>query len=85
MPCGVVPAQRSRLGPRWPSTRSLPGALIDRRDRSRQPDFGRAAAEGQIVWQIRELAGREGAEVIRQMIEGARKPASGILLLSSAC
>ncbi|MCX6633558.1 MAG: YihY/virulence factor BrkB family protein [Acidobacteria bacterium] len=41
--------------------------------------FGRAAAEGQIVWQIQDLAGREGAEVIRQMIEGARKPASGIL------
>ena len=41
--------------------------------------FGRAAAEGQIIWQIQDLAGREGAEVIRQMIEGARKPASGIL------
>lgn len=41
--------------------------------------FGRTAAEGQIVWQIRDLAGTEGAAVIRQMIEGARKPASGIL------
>jgi membrane protein len=41
--------------------------------------FGRAAAEGQIVWQIRDLVGREGAEVIRQMMEGARKPAQGIL------
>lgn len=40
---------------------------------------GRAAAEGQIVWQIQNLAGREGAEVIRQMLEGAHKPASGIL------
>lgn len=41
--------------------------------------FGRATAEGQIVWQIQDLAGTEGAEVVRQMIEGARKPASGIL------
>ena len=40
---------------------------------------GRAAAEGQIVWQIQDLTGRAGAEVIRQMMEGARKPASGIL------
>ena len=40
---------------------------------------GRAAAEGQFIWQIQDLAGREGAEVIRQMIEGARTPASGLL------
>jgi membrane protein len=40
---------------------------------------GRAAAEGQIVWQIQDLTGRAGAEVIRQMMEGARKPAHGIL------
>jgi membrane protein len=41
--------------------------------------FGRSAAEGQIVWQIQDLTGREGAAVIRQMLEGARKPSSGIL------
>ena len=41
--------------------------------------YDRTAAEGQIVWQIQNLAGREGAEVIRQMLEGARKPDSGIL------
>jgi len=41
--------------------------------------FGRSAAEGQIIWQIQDLAGTEGADVLRQMIEGARKPASGIL------
>lgn len=40
---------------------------------------GRAAAESQIVWQIRDLTGRAGAEVVRQMMEGAHKPASGIL------
>ena len=40
---------------------------------------GREAAEGLIVWQIQDLTGREGAEVVRQMIAGARKPASGIL------
>ena len=37
------------------------------------------AAEGQIVWQIQDLVGKEGAEVIRQMVAGARRPASGIL------
>jgi membrane protein len=41
--------------------------------------FGRTAAENQIVWQIQDLVGREGAEVVRQMMEGARKPTSGIL------
>ena len=40
---------------------------------------GRAAVEGQIVWQIQNLAGKEGAEVVRQMLEGTRGPASGIL------
>lgn len=40
---------------------------------------GKAAAESQIVWQIQNLVGREGAEVIRQMLEGARKPDTGIL------
>lgn len=40
---------------------------------------GRAAAEGQIVWQIQGLTGKEGAEVIQQVIAGARKPVSGIL------
>ena len=41
--------------------------------------FGRIAAEGQIVWHIQDLVGREGAEVIQQMMEGARKPTSGVL------
>jgi membrane protein len=44
--------------------------------------FGRAAAEGQIIGQIRELTGREGAEVIRQVVAGAREPVSGILATS---
>ena len=41
--------------------------------------FGRTAAENQMVWQIQDLVGREGAEVVQQMMEGARKPTSGIL------
>ncbi len=41
--------------------------------------FGREAAEGQVVWQIQDLVGGQGAEVVQQMIEGARRPASGIL------
>jgi len=41
--------------------------------------FGRTAAEGEIVWKIGDVAGREGAEVIQQLLEGARKPASGFL------
>lgn len=41
--------------------------------------FGRTAAENQIVWQIQDLVGREGAEVVQQMMDGARKPTSGIL------
>ncbi|MFN0172715.1 MAG: YihY/virulence factor BrkB family protein [Bryobacteraceae bacterium] len=41
--------------------------------------FGREAAESQVVWQIQDLVGRQGAEVVRQMISGARRPASGLL------
>jgi membrane protein len=41
--------------------------------------FGRQAAEGQIVWQIQDLVGREGAETIQRMVQSARAPAKGIL------
>ncbi len=41
--------------------------------------FGRAAAESQVVWQIQDLVGGQGAQVVQQMIAGARRPASGIL------
>jgi len=40
--------------------------------------FGRQAAEGQIVWQIQDLVGREGATAIERMIQSARTPAKGI-------
>jgi len=40
--------------------------------------FGREAAEGQIVYQIRDLIGPQGAEVIQGMLQSAAKPASGI-------
>jgi membrane protein len=40
--------------------------------------FGRQAAQGQIVWQIQDLVGREGAAAIQKMLESARTPAKGI-------
>jgi membrane protein len=41
--------------------------------------FGRQAAQGQIVWQIQDLVGRDGAEAIQTMLKGAYKPAAGAL------
>lgn len=41
--------------------------------------FGRQAAEGQIVWQIQDLVGRDGAVAIQTMLKGAHKPAAGAL------
>jgi membrane protein len=41
--------------------------------------FGRQAAEGQIVWQIREFVGPSGAEAIQSMLTSARHPAEGVL------
>jgi len=40
--------------------------------------FGREAAQGQIVWQIRDLVGKEGAIAIQNMIQSAWAPAKGI-------
>jgi membrane protein len=39
--------------------------------------FGRAAAIGQVVWQIQSLVGYEGAQVVKSMLTSAHKPASG--------
>jgi membrane protein len=41
--------------------------------------FGREAAEGQLVWQIQDLIGRDGAETIQTLLKGASKPSVGIL------
>lgn len=40
--------------------------------------FGREAAQGQLVWQIQDLIGRDGAETVQTLIKGAQKPAAGI-------
>lgn len=39
--------------------------------------FGKEAAEGQLVWQIQDLIGRDGAETIQTMLKGAQKPVAG--------
>ena len=41
--------------------------------------FGKEAAEGQLVWQIQDLIGRDGAETIQTLLKGAQKPAAGTL------
>lgn len=41
--------------------------------------FGREAAEGQLVWQIQDLIGRDGAETVQTLLKGASKPATGTL------
>src|SRR5262245_16536896 len=41
--------------------------------------FGPAAARGQVVWQIQDLVGRQGAEAIQTMLEAAWAPANGII------
>jgi membrane protein len=39
--------------------------------------FGREAATGQLVWQIQELVGRSGAEVIQSLVKAAADPFAG--------
>jgi len=39
--------------------------------------FGREAAQGQIVWQIQNLVGPEGAKAIQALLVATQKPASG--------
>ena len=41
--------------------------------------FGREAASGQIVEQIRGLVGKEGAEAVQAMLRNAQKPGAGLL------
>ncbi|MBV9507218.1 MAG: YihY/virulence factor BrkB family protein [Acidobacteriia bacterium] len=41
--------------------------------------FGRAAAQGQIVWQIQNLAGNEGAQTIQSLLQHVGNPSSGVL------
>jgi membrane protein len=40
--------------------------------------FGRAAAQGQILWQLRDLVGVEGAKAIEAVLLSARAPGAGI-------
>ncbi len=41
--------------------------------------FGREAAEGQIVTQLRSLLGQDGSELVQSMLKNASKPEAGIL------
>ncbi len=41
--------------------------------------FGREAAIGQVVWQIQDLVGYEGAQAVKAMLTSAHKPASGAI------
>jgi membrane protein len=41
--------------------------------------FGPEAARGQILWQIGDLVGPEGAAAIQSMLENAQKPATGVI------
>jgi membrane protein len=41
--------------------------------------FGRKAAEGQLVWQIQDLIGREGAITVQTLLRGAQQPGSGMV------
>ncbi len=41
--------------------------------------FGAQAAQGQIMWQIQDLIGPDGAAAIQSILQHARKPGTGIL------
>jgi membrane protein len=41
--------------------------------------FGREAAQGQLLWQIADLIGQEGANTIRTVLETTQRPAAGFL------
>src|SRR6476469_2168375 len=41
--------------------------------------YGQEAARGQLVWQIRDLVGADGAKAIQGLIQGAYKPGTGML------
>jgi membrane protein len=39
--------------------------------------FGQKAAQGQLIWEIQDLVGTEGAQAIQDLIQSAYKPAAG--------
>jgi membrane protein len=41
--------------------------------------YGQEAARGQLVWQIQDLVGPDGAKAIQGLIQGAYKPATGVV------
>ena len=41
--------------------------------------FGAEAARGQIVWEIQDTVGRQGAEAVQSMLQQAREPAAGMV------
>lgn len=41
--------------------------------------YGKQAAEGQLVWQIRDLVGVEGAKAIESVIKGAQTPSTSAI------
>lgn len=41
--------------------------------------FSEAAAQGQIVWQIQDLVGPEGAKAIQALLAASQKPTSGVI------
>ncbi len=41
--------------------------------------FGAQAARGEIVWEIQDLAGHQGAEAVQSMLQQAREPATGVV------
>ncbi len=40
--------------------------------------FGEKAAQGELVWQIRDLVGPDGAKVVEAMVQGAGKKSNGV-------
>ena len=38
--------------------------------------FGQKAAQGQLIWEIQDLVGKEGAQAIQGLIQSAYKPAA---------
>ena len=41
--------------------------------------YGQKAVQGQLVWQIQDLVGAEGAKAIQALISAAHRPTSGII------
>jgi membrane protein len=41
--------------------------------------YGQEAARGQLVWQIQDLVGPDGAKAIQGLIQGAYKPGAGLV------